>query len=94
MNALPDEIKAKMNKRGLSHKEKNARKRKALDIEDIPPSGWKEHMLRYRFILPVAYGIVAFVILFDIVRILDFSDTTANILESIVKFSNDGKLYL
>ena len=37
MNDLPDEIKAKMNKRGLSHKEKNARKRKALDIEDIPP---------------------------------------------------------
>ena len=29
-------------------------------------SGWKEHMLRYKFILPVAYGIVAFVILFDI----------------------------
>ena len=28
------------------------------------------------------------------VRILDFSDTTANILEYIVKFSNDGKLYL
>jgi len=66
MNDLPDEIKAKMNKRGLSHKEKNARKRKALDIEDIPPSGYKEVMLRYKFILPVAYGIVAFVILFDV----------------------------
>ena len=29
-------------------------------------SGYKEVMLRYKFILPVAYGIVAFVILFDV----------------------------
>ena len=38
-------------------------------------------MLRYKFILPVAYGIVAFVILFDVglVFLTSFNSTSAEI---------------
>jgi hypothetical protein len=88
----PDGIRDKNSGRTLE--EKNIQRRAQLGLENIPPSGLKEKLLNYRFLLPLSYSLVIIIFIFDIVRWLDFSDYTKNILEALVKISNDGKLYL
>ena len=38
--------------------------------------------------------VITLIILYDLIRVLDLTERTRILLETIVKISNDGKLYL
>ena len=79
---------------GRSVKQKNEDKRKQLNLEDVPPPDVKSKLLRNYTLVYAAYIVIGLIILYDLVRVLDLTERTRILLETIVKISNDGKLYL